>query len=145
MFEMARDHANFNTDFEIVAGYMSPVNDRYLKPGLAADYHRYNMCALACSKTSDWLMVDPWEARQPEYVPTAKILDHFDHELNQVRGGVDVQVQDEENPGSYKIEKRKARIVLLAGSDLIQTMSEPGVWAEKDVSILAPALSSQDS
>lgn len=133
MFEMARDHAHFNTDFEIVGGYMSPVNDRYMKPGLAADYHRYNMCQLACHRTSDWLMVDPWEARQPAYVPTAKILDHFDHEVNVVRGGVDVKVPDEDNEGEFKLVKRKARIILLAGSDLIQTMSEPGVWEEKDL------------
>lgn len=29
--------------------------------------------------------------------------------------------------------KHNVRVVLLAGSDLIQTMSEPGVWTLKDV------------
>lgn len=126
MFEMARDHARHHTDFEVVAGYLSLVNDAYKKPGLAPACHRYEMCKLACDETSDWLMVDPWEASQKEYAPTARVLDHFDHELNQVRGGVVCASTG---------QRRPVRIVLLAGSDLIQTMSEPGLWAEEDVSL----------
>lgn len=33
-------------------------------------------------------------------------------------------------------EQRHVRIMLLAGSDLISTMSEPGVWSEADVSLI---------
>lgn len=33
------------------------------------------MCELAAEETSSWLMVDPWEALQPDYMPTAKVLD----------------------------------------------------------------------
>lgn len=129
MFEMARDHARDNTDFEVVGGYLSLVNDAYKKPGLAPSVHRYNMCRLACDKTSDWLMVDPYEARQVNYVPTAPVLDHFDEEINKKRQGVPVL---DEN--GNEIARKNVRIILLAGSDLIQTMSEPGVWAEEDVS-----------
>ena len=46
------------------------------------------MCKLATENTSSWLMVDPWEAFQPEYQRTAVVLDHFDHEINEVFGGV---------------------------------------------------------
>lgn len=46
------------------------------------------MCTLATEQTSNWLSVDPWEATQPIYQPTAIVLDHFDHELNKVMGGV---------------------------------------------------------
>lgn len=125
MFEMARDHARLNNTFEVVGGYLSFVNDAYKKPGLAPSVHRYNMCKLACDKTSDWLMVDPWEARQSQYVPTARVLDHFAEELNGKGKGVEV----EGAPG----ERRDIRIIMLAGSDLIQTMSQPGVWSEEDV------------
>jgi hypothetical protein len=69
-------------------------------------------------------MVDGWEAFQ-SYQRTAVVLDHFDHEINTKLGGVATE-------GG---ERRKVRIMLLAGSDLIATMSEPGVWLEKDVSI----------
>ncbi|GAA5820428.1 hypothetical protein JCM11251_005622 [Rhodosporidiobolus azoricus] len=131
LFEMARDDAMFNTSFSVVGGYLSPVNDRYAKLGLASAKHRVKMCQDAVDDTNDWLMVDPWEARQPRYLPTAQVLDHFDHEINTVRGGADV-VWTDENGVEWR-EKRRVRIMLLAGSDLILTMSEPGVWAEKDL------------
>lgn len=134
MFEMARDDARLHTDFEVVGGYLSLVNDAYKKPGLAAATHRYNMCRLACDKTSDWLMVDPYEARQEKYVPTAPVLDHFDEEINKKRNGVPIVDQEGNIVG-----RKNVRIILLAGSDLIQTMSEPGVWAEEDVSVSGKA------
>jgi len=81
------------------------------------------MCQLAIDKASNWLMVDPWEAEKKEYQPTAKVLDHFDHEINVVRKGIDC--------GDGK--RKPVRISLLAGADLIQTMSTPGIWSEKDL------------
>jgi nicotinamide mononucleotide adenylyltransferase len=82
------------------------------------------MCTLATEQASQWLMVDPWEAFQ-SYQRTAVVLDHFDYEVNTVLGGSQL-------PSSS--ERRHIRPVLLAGSDLISTMSEPGVWSEQDVS-----------
>jgi nicotinamide mononucleotide adenylyltransferase len=55
--------------------------------------------------TGDWLMVDPYEAVQPAYLPTAQVLDHFEHEINEVLGGA-------EKPDGTRIP---VRIVLLAG------------------------------
>ena len=81
------------------------------------------MCQLAVDQTSDWLMVDTWEPTQKAYQPTAVVLDHFDHEINVVRQGV------EAGNGTRK----PVRIALLAGADLIHTMSTPGVWSEKDL------------
>ncbi|EIM80693.1 Nucleotidylyl transferase [Stereum hirsutum FP-91666 SS1] len=122
MFEMAVDYVRQNTDFEILGGYLSPVSDQYKKPGLLSANHRVNMCTLATEETSEWLMVDPWEAFQ-EYQRTAVVLDHFEHEINTVLGGVHTQ----------EGERRDVRVMLLAGSDLISTMSEPGVWSEADL------------
>ena len=48
----------------------------------------------------------------------------FELELNKKLGGV--YTADGES-------KRPAKIMLLAGADLIDTMSTPGVWAEKDL------------
>ncbi len=81
------------------------------------------MCEIAADQTSNWLMVDPWEAIQKEYQPTALVLDHIDKEINSVLGGV------ESIPG----QRRPVRIMLLAGADLVQTMSTPGVWSEDDL------------
>lgn len=41
MFEMAADYVRFNTDFELIGGYLSPVSDAYKKVGLARAHHRY--------------------------------------------------------------------------------------------------------
>lgn len=80
------------------------------------------MCNLAADQTSSWLMVDPWEAFQ-SYQRTAVVLDHFEHEINDKLGGV----------ATLEGEMRHVKILLLAGSDLIATMSEPGVWSQADV------------
>lgn len=121
MFEMAADYARFNTNFEVCGAYLSAVGDAYKKTGLVKAEHRINMCNLAVEQSS-WISVDPWEALHEEYLETAKVLDHFEHEINDVRGGI-------ETPNGRK----KAKIALLAGADLIQTMSTPGVWAAKDI------------
>lgn len=131
MSQFVTDHAR-GQGFAVVGGYLSPVNDGYHKKGLALSTHRVAMCELAVSD-SDWLMVDSWEARQPSYTPTAQVLDHFHKEINVDGGGVEVVITDEWT-GEQRTERRQARIMLLAGSDLILTMSEPGVWSEKDVS-----------
>ncbi|KAH0542391.1 hypothetical protein FGG08_003236 [Glutinoglossum americanum] len=114
MFELAADFAKLNTEFEVIGGYLSPVSDAYKKAGLANATHRLRMCELAVNESSNWLMVDPWEAVQPEYMPTAKVLDHFQHEINKILGSA-------------------VRIILLAGADLIHTMSTPGLWSADDL------------
>jgi hypothetical protein len=98
----------------------------YKKSGLAPAHHRVRMCELAVEHTSTWLMVDPWEAGQPEYQRTAVVLDHFDEMLNGKDGEGGVEMSD----GS----RRKYKVMLLAGGDLIESFGEPGVWSEPDVS-----------
>ncbi|KAI9301814.1 hypothetical protein BJ944DRAFT_270920 [Cunninghamella echinulata] len=123
MFDMARDHFNDHGKYEFLAGYYSPVTDAYKKEGLTLAKHRVRMCQLAVNSTSDWLMVDPWESRQPTYQRTALVLDHFDQELNEVGGGIRTK------SGEYK----KIRIMLLAGGDLIASFGHPGVWSSEDL------------
>lgn len=124
MFEMAADYCKFHTDFEVMGGYFSPVSDAYKKKGLADATHRVRMCELAVDDLPEgWLMVDPWEATRDQYQPTAKVLDHFHHELNEVLGGA-------ERPDGSRVP---FRIILLAGADLVQTMSTPGVWSHDDL------------
>ena len=43
MFAMASDYVRFNTEFEFIGGYLSPVSDAYKKQGLAFAEHRYEM------------------------------------------------------------------------------------------------------
>ncbi|RPA93983.1 Nucleotidylyl transferase [Choiromyces venosus 120613-1] len=141
MFEMAVDHVKQGmSEFEVVGGYMSPVSDRYNKAGLASAAHRVRMCELACDETSDWLMVDPWEAIQPEYQPTAVVLDHIAHEINHNLGGIPYPPPPPPPanrltvpPTATSTPRKPARVMLLGGSDLLQTMSQPGVWSQSDL------------
>jgi nicotinamide mononucleotide adenylyltransferase len=123
MFEEAADYCEFETDYEVVGGFFSPVGDAYKKAGLASAQDRINMTRIAVEDSSKWIGVDPWEPLHKEYLPTVKVLDHFDHELNEVMGGI------EDANG----QKRRIHVALLAGADLIQTMSTPGLWASEDL------------
>lgn len=123
MFEEAADYCEFETDYEVVGGFFSPVGDAYKKAGLASAQDRINMTRIAVMDSSTWIGVDPWEPLHKEYLPTVKVLDHFDHELNEVRGGI------EDANGN----KKRVHVALLAGADLIQTMSTPGLWATEDL------------
>jgi len=125
MFEMAKDTILEDRKYEIMGGYYSPVSDRYKKSGLAPAIHRVRMCELAVEYTSTWLMVDAWEATQDEYQRTAIVLEHFDDEINR-DGGVIM------SDGS----RRRVKILLLAGGDLIESFGHPGVWAEEDLQII---------
>lgn len=128
MFEMARDWVKQHTKYTVIGGYLSPVGDAYKKKGLAPAYDRVQMCDLAVGTVDPkeaFLMVDTWEAKQTEYQPTAGVLDHFDYEINTRLGGID--------DGTGTGNKIKAKVALLGGADLVETFSQPGVWAHKDL------------
>lgn len=123
MFEEAADFCEFETNYEVVGGFFSPVGDAYKKAGLAPAHHRINMTRIAVRDSSTWISVDPWEPLHKEYLPTVKVLDHFNHELNEVLGGIE----------TADGERKSIHVALLAGADLIQTMSTPGLWAAEDL------------
>eukprot|EP00899_Mesostigma_viride_P017846 jgi/Mesvir1/26062/Mv06788-RA.1 len=79
LFEMARD-ALEDEGWTVMGGYMSPVNSAYGKQGLADARHRVAMCERAV-ESSDFIMVDPWEACQPTYQRTLVVLRHLRQQL----------------------------------------------------------------
>lgn len=110
MFELARDALN-SEGYHVIGGYMSPVNDAYKKKGLISAEHRIEMCELAC-KSSDFVMVDPWEAKQSNYQRTLTVLSRVKSFLCE-NGPL--------STGSLKV-------ILVCGSDLLESFSIPGVW-----------------
>lgn len=76
-------------------------------------------------RSSNWLMVDAWESLQDAYQRTAVVLDHFNEEINGLNNEKGMLLSD----GTRK----PIKIMLLAGGDLIQSMGEPGVWADADL------------
>ncbi len=116
MFEMALDYIKDSADeFEVLGGYLSPVSDAYQKKGLEKATHRLEMVRRAVS-SSTWIDLDPYEALIPSYTPTAEILDHCHRELNKDGGA--------EAPDGTK---KEIHVALLAGADLLSTMTTPGV------------------
>ena len=61
-------------------------------------------------------MVDPWEAMQPEYQPTAVVLDH-------VYSSVEALLP---------ADSKRQHVSLLCGADLLMGML-PGVWSINDL------------
>lgn len=78
-------------------------------------------------------MIDEWEALRkdssgrPVYTPTSDVLRRLDDQLNNVLGGV--QTAD----GSSTV---KAKVMLLMGADLAQTMSDPKIWPPADIDVI---------
>ncbi|KAK9763101.1 Nicotinamide/nicotinic acid mononucleotide adenylyltransferase 1 [Basidiobolus ranarum] len=124
MFEMAKDQIEEEGKYELIGGYFSPVNDKYAKKGLAPAVHRVQMCEIAVDNTSDWIMVDSWEAMNPTYQRTATVLDHFNECLNGAEGGGVLLADGQVKP---------IHIMLLAGGDLIESFGIPNCWALKDL------------
>ena len=54
-------------------GYLSPVHDGYGKPELLPSATRLQLLR-ASLQSSDWLMVDDWEANQAHYSRTVPVL-----------------------------------------------------------------------
>lgn len=53
----------------MVGGIVSPVSDGYGKQGLVLAKHRIAMAKLAL-QSSNWVTVDEWESRQPDWTET---------------------------------------------------------------------------
>jgi len=112
LFEIVKDHFKTRPQYSVVGGYISPVSDSYNKKGLESAQHRLAMCRLAAS-TSQWIMVDDWESSIKEYTTTIKVINHLYDNLRDIIPGV--------------------KVILICGSDLLETFNKPGVWAEQDM------------
>lgn len=115
LFELARDALN-SKGFHVVGGYMSPVNDAYQKKGLIPAEHRISMCQLAC-KSSEFIMVDTWEAKQSSFQRSLTVLSRIrsffcDNGL---------------------IPNAFLKVMLLCGSDLLESFGIPGAWIPEQV------------
>ncbi|KAL4618595.1 hypothetical protein ACB092_06G022000 [Castanea dentata] len=105
MFELARDALNAE-GYCVIGGYMSPVNDAYKK----------RMCHLA-SKSSEFVMVDPWEARQSTFQRTLTVLSRVKSILCE----------------SGQVPRESLKVMLVCGSDLLHSFGIPGAWIPDQV------------
>lgn len=122
IFEMTLDDISKKKHYQVIGGYFSPVSSKYKKEGLISSQHRVEMCRIACEE-SKWLMVDSWESDQFDYTKTVFVLNHFNYEINVKRKGVLSEFG----------KKKKVKIKLLAGDDLVESMVKPGLWDNEDL------------
>ncbi|KAL5126248.1 Nicotinamide/nicotinic acid mononucleotide adenylyltransferase [Glycine soja] len=115
MFELARDALN-SDGYCVIGGYLSPVNDAYKKKGLISAEHRIQLCHLAC-KSSDFIMVDPWEASQSTYQRTLTVLSRVHNSVCE----------------TGLVSQESLKVMLLCGSDLLHSFSIPGFWIPDQV------------
>ncbi|CAL5392511.1 hypothetical protein HYC85_011571 [Camellia sinensis] len=118
IFELARDALN-SEGFCVIGGYMSPVNDAYQKRSLISAKHRIEMCHLAC-RSSEFIMVDPWEASQDTFQRTLTVLCRIKSSLCD----------------SGRISGESLKVMLVCGSDLLESFSIPGAWIPEQVRTL---------
>jgi nicotinate (nicotinamide) nucleotide adenylyltransferase len=88
---------------------MSPTSDYYEKRGLIAAEHRLAMARLAISD-SGWMEVDQWEADQPQWTETVKVMRHFHEQAD-----------------------KDCQLKLLCGADLLESFAVPDLWKEEDI------------
>ncbi|XP_057533642.1 nicotinamide/nicotinic acid mononucleotide adenylyltransferase isoform X2 [Amaranthus tricolor] len=115
LFELARDALNLE-GYTVIGAYLSPVNDAYKKKGLVSADHRIQMCQLAC-KSSDFIMVDTWEAKQVSYQRTLTILSRVKSFICE----------------NSCVSAESLRVMLVCGSDLLESFGVPGVWIPEQV------------
>lgn len=115
MFELARDALNSEGNC-VIGGYISPANDAYKKKGLISAEHRIKLCHLAC-KSSEFIMVDPWEANQSSYQRTLTVLSRIKSCLCE----------------SGLMPRESLKIMFVCGSDLLRSFGLPGVWIPDQV------------
>lgn len=115
MFELARDALN-SDGYCVIGGYLSPVNDAYKKKGLISAEHRIQLCHLA-GKSSDLIMVDPWEASQSTYQRTLTVLSRVHNSVCE----------------TGLVSQESLKVMLLCGSDLLHSFSIPGFWIPDQV------------
>mmetsp|Transcript_6694 Transcript_6694/g.17022 ORF Transcript_6694/g.17022 Transcript_6694/m.17022 type:complete len:334 (-) Transcript_6694:1230-2231(-) len=115
MFDIAKEALERTDKYSVVGAYMSPVSDGYTKPGLLSAEHRIRMCKLAAEHSSI-VMVDRWEADQPSWTRTRVVLNSLRERIAQATGG-----------------RVAPRVMLVCGSDLIETFKVPGLWEAQDL------------
>jgi len=120
MFEEAKNDLMYEkNEYDIIGGFLSPVNDGYGKPSLIEGHHRLQMCTYGI-ESSNWISVASWEAQQTQWTPTVQVLDHYAKILQEV---------------SF-LKNSNLQVKLLCGSDVVKSFLYHNIWAQEELEIL---------
>jgi nicotinamide mononucleotide adenylyltransferase len=99
---------------KVIGGFLSPVSNQYEKRGILQGLHRYEMCARALNN-NPWISIDTNELLNKKYLYTYESLKLFRYHAIKA------------------IKNDQIKIILVAGTDLIETFFVPGCWALEDI------------
>lgn len=117
IMEMGREYVCRERNMPVLGGFMSPVSDAYSKKNLANWRDRVEMCRLAAASTSDWIAVDAWEAQQPAWTPTTRVMESIHDRLLSF----------------YGVSSAVIKMFLVVGSDLLEGMKKSNLWSDSQV------------
>lgn len=104
LFEIAGDYVKNKLKFEVVGGFVSPVNvGKQKTTDVLKTKHRSKMCKIGVSG-SKWVQVDKWQLKQVTGCTTLKTMQHYSE-----------QAQELEKDG-----KTKMRVFLMCDSDFLE-------------------------
>ncbi|XP_068587548.1 nicotinamide/nicotinic acid mononucleotide adenylyltransferase 3-like [Cebidichthys violaceus] len=118
LFELARDHMHSTGRYQVVGGIVSPVSDGYGKQGLVLAEHRIAMAKLAL-RSSNWVTVDEWESRQPDWTETAVTMRYHSGRILK---------EFQQSTGPHDDSSPCPQLKLLCGADFLETFKIPGLW-----------------
>lgn len=131
LFELARDHMHSTGKYEVLGGILSPVSDSYGKQGLVPAKHRVAMAKLAL-QTSDWIRVDEWESRQPDWTETVVTMRyHFDRIVQKYQNSTITHKLVNENITATS--NPPVQLKLLCGADFLESFKTPGLWLDEHI------------
>ena len=95
--------------YDVIGGLMSPVSEKYGKPGLLPAALRVEMCRLGAAH-SDWIDIDDWESKQTSWTRTAIALENLKQRLDAMFPGTNIH------------------ITFLMSFDTLEQMTNPKAW-----------------
>ncbi|XP_072297345.1 nicotinamide/nicotinic acid mononucleotide adenylyltransferase 3 [Eucyclogobius newberryi] len=131
LFELARDHMHNTGQYKVIGGIVSPVSDAYGKLGLVSAQHRIAMVKLAL-QTSNWIRVDEWESRQPDWTETVVTMRyHYNRILQEYQNSTRAhRFSDDDSPSN---SNPSVQLKLLCGADFLDSFKTPGLWLDEHI------------
>ena len=113
--------------FDVVTGYISPVNQEYGKPNLLNSKSRLSMCQLAVL-TSNWINVDSWEINQsPEDMKKLREEAKSDPSFKGVPTVAVIK---------HLRDKCKMPIGFVCGADLFMGFENKNWWVDSEIELM---------
>ncbi|KAG5508600.1 hypothetical protein GH5_06852 [Leishmania sp. Ghana 2012 LV757] len=122
LYDAAKECVDGTNDRVVLGGFLSPVGDAYVKPGLRCAADRVRIMQRVLRGHSD-LSVDTWECQQPTYTRTFFVLQALEEHVNQWYARAE--------PAAMQwlvSHERRVRVVFVCGADLFSSFWTPGCW-----------------